>query len=111
MWEIIAAAVLCVFALAGFVAFIKALIYLICKGKSENAYIVIKGNKGQSHDIEYTLRSLEAKAKWMGKAPFDSIIIVDYGLSEEQREICRLLCNESEMYKICSPDELCEIFS
>lgn len=111
MWEIIAAAVLCTFALVGFVAFIKALIFLICKPKSENTYIVFKGKKTHSQDIEYTLRSLGARAKWLGGVGADNIIIVDSGLSKEQKEICRLLCNESELYKICTPKEVYEIFS
>lgn len=110
MWEIIAAAALCVFSIIGFVAFVRALIFLIYKPKNENAYIVFKGNETSPSDIEYTLRSWAARAKWLGRTAPDSIIIVDSGLDDESREICRLICRENELFKICTPVELYKIF-
>lgn len=109
MWEIISAAVLCLFALMGFVALVKYLIFKIYKPKNEDAYIVLN-HQENCEDIEYTLRSWAARVRWLGNAAPDSIIIVDNGLNKEQREICRLICNESEIFKICTPIELYKIF-
>lgn len=109
MWEIIAAATLCLFAIIGFVAFVKALIFKIYKPKNKNAYIVLDAQKS-NEDIEYTLRSWAARIKWLGAAAPDSVIIVDNGLNKESREICRLICRESELFKICTPIELYKIF-
>lgn len=110
MWEILQATILCLFAALGVVAFVKALILKILKPKLNEAYIVFKPNKS-SGDIEYALRSLEARCRWSGSSSTHSIIIVDSGLTPEQRRICLLMCRESELYQICTPIELYKIFA
>ncbi len=109
MWEIIAAAVLCIFGSLGFVAFVKALIFKIYKPENENTYIVIKADES-TKDIEYILRSWWAKVKWSKKIAPHSIIIADNGLDKEQIKICHLMCNECKMFKLCTPIELYKIF-
>lgn len=108
MWEIIAAAVLCIFACLGFVAFVRALVFKICKPENDNTYIVIKADE-TTQDIEYILRSWWAKVKWTKKLTPNSIIIADNGLNEEQIKICRLICNECEMFRLCTPIEVYKI--
>ncbi len=105
MWEIISATFLCLFAIFGFVAFVKTLIFKIYKPQKENALLIINYND-ECEDIEYTLRSWQKRIQWMGKAAPDRIIIVDNGLSAEQNEIFRRLCAESEVFKIYTPGEL-----
>lgn len=56
MQEIIAAALLCVFATLGFVAFIKGLIFRIYKPQNEKSYIILDFEENKN-DLEYTLRS------------------------------------------------------
>lgn len=109
MWEIIAAATLCMFAIIGFVASVKALIFKIFKPKYENTYILINIHE-DTEDLEYTLRSWAQRIKWLGRAAPNGIIIVDNGLNKENREICRLICRESELFKLCTPVELYKFF-
>ena len=105
MWEIISATILCLFAIFGFVAFVKALIFKIYKPKNESEYLIIDF-KGKPEDVEYTLRSRLSHARWIGKSAPENIIIIDKGLSAEERKICNLICNETEIIKICTPAEL-----
>lgn len=108
MWEIIAAAGLCAFAIFGFVAFLKILIFKIYKPENENTYLIVDF-KSSADDIEYTLRSRINRIKWMGKAAPERIIILDKNISEEERKIISLICKEYEMIKILKPSELYEI--
>ncbi|MBQ7385890.1 MAG: hypothetical protein IJW04_05205 [Ruminococcus sp.] len=108
MWEIISAALVCLLAIFGLVAFIKALIFKIYKPENENAHLIIKFNE-ESEDVEYTLRSWIKRAEWMGKAAPDRIIIVNHNLSDEQKRICRYFCRESDIFRILTPSELYEL--
>lgn len=108
MWEIISATIMCLFAIFGFVAFIKTMIFKIYKPKNENSYLILN-YKGNAEDIEYTLRSWEARIKWFGKTAPNRIFIVDNGLKQEEKEICRLFCKESCLFKLCTVEELYEI--
>lgn len=108
MWEFLSAAILCVFATFGFVAFLKTLIIKIYKPKNEHAYLILKYTK-ECEDIEYTVRSWQKHSQWLGKSAPDSIIILEDNLSKEQKEICRLLENESEFIKIIKTSELYEL--
>ncbi len=107
MWEIISAAILCLFSVFGFVAFVKALIFKIYKPKNENAYLIL--NIEECEDIEYTLRSWIKRAEWMGKVAPDKIIMVDKNLSDEQKRIFRYFCRESDILRILTPQELYEL--
>lgn len=109
MWEIIAAAILCIFATLGFVDFIKALIFKVYKPQNENSYIILD-IKNNTADLEYTLKSYLAKAMWSPKNAPRSIIIVDNGIDDEQMKICKMICRENEIFKICTPLELYRIF-
>ncbi len=109
MWEIIAAAFLCIFATLGFVDFIKALIFKVYKPQNENSYIVLD-IKNNTADLEYTLKSYLAKAMWSPKNAPQSIIIVDNGIDDEQMKICKMICRENEIFKILTPLELYRIF-
>lgn len=110
MWEIIAAALLCIFATLGFVAFIKGLIFRIYKPQNEKAYIILD-IKDNTIDLEYTLRSYMEKAMWSAKNAPENIIIMNNNLSHEQMKICRMLSVENEIFRICTPLELYRIFS
>ena len=109
MWEIIAAVLLCVFAVIGFTEAVRALIFKICKPKKENAYIVLNVGK-DTEEIELILRSWIQRIKWLGAQSPNNIIVIDKGLSDEQKKICRLLNKESGFIKICTPSELCKFF-
>jgi len=85
------------------------LIFKIYKPKTENAYIVLDAQENPD-DLEYVLRCWEARARWLIKDNACCIIIVDKGLSNEQRKICRFMCRESEIFKLCTPTELYRIF-
>lgn len=109
MWEIIAAALLCIFATFGFVAFIKGLIFKVYKPKNEKTYIILD-IKDNFSDLEYTLKSHIEKAMWSPENALKNIIIIDNGLSTEQMKICRMVCKENEMIRICTPLELYRMF-
>lgn len=109
MQEIIAAALLCVFATLGFVAFIKGLIFRIYKPQNEKSYIILDFEENKN-DLEYTLRSYLKKATWSPKNAPENIIILDNGMSKEQMRICRMVCRENEIFRICTPLELYGIF-
>lgn len=109
MWEIIAAAFLCIFATLGFVNFIKALIFKVYKPQNENSYIILD-IKNNTADLEYTLKSYLAKAMWSPKNAPQRIIIVDNGIDDEQMKICKMICRENEIFKILTPLELYRIF-
>lgn len=98
MWEIIAAAFLCVFATLGFVDFIKALIFKVYKPQNENSYIILD-IKNNTADLEYTLKSYLAKAMWSPKNAPRSIIIVDNGIDDEQMKICKMICRKMKSLK------------
>ena len=105
MWEIISATIICLFAIFGFVAFVKTLIFKIYKPKNVNAKLILNYSS-ECEDIEYTLRSWLKRTEWMGKTAPDSIIVIDSGLSTEQKEICSRLCSENEIFKIYTKAEL-----
>lgn len=109
MWEFIAGALICIFAILGFVALLNTLIFKIYKTKGKNAYIVLD-SKSLSEDTEYTLRSWAQRLNWLGRCSVENIIIVDNGLSKESREICRMICRENPLFKICTSAELYKIF-
>lgn len=109
MWEIIAAALLCIFAVFGFVASMKALVFSICKSDNQNACVILDA-KELNKETEFILLSWAQRAKWLGKNSFESIVIVDNGLNTESREICLKFCKENPLFKICTPTELLEIF-
>ena len=109
MWEIIAAILLCAFAIFGFVAFLKVLVFNICKPKSKKARIILDAEELNT-ETEYTLLSLAQRVKWLGRNTFENIIIIDNGLNDESREICQKFCRENPLFKICTTKELLEIF-
>lgn len=108
MWEIISATLLCLFAIFGFVAFLKALIFKIYKPENKNAYLILN-NLQKNEDLEYTLRSWIKRTEWWGKSAPDKIIIVDNNLNDEQKKICRYFCRESNIFRILTIDEVYEI--
>lgn len=110
MWEITAAALLCFLAITGFVSLIKASVFKLCKPKHNNTYLLLKLNPEQK-DTEYILRSLLSRYSWSEKDRPRGIIIIDSGLSREQRKICCAICRESEFIKLCTLPKLCEYFS
>ncbi len=107
MWEIISATLICLFAVFGFVAFLKALIFKIYKPENENAYLILNRLE-ECDDLEYTLRSWIKRAEWLGKSAPDRIIIVNKNLNEEQKRICRYFCRESNIFRIMTLEELYE---
>ena len=109
MWEIIAAALLCIFATLGFVDFIKGIIFRVYKPQKEKSYIILD-IEDNATDLEYNLRCHLEKAKWSPKNAPKNIIILDNGLSPEQIKICKNLCNENDLFRICTPLELYRIF-
>ena len=107
MWEIISAALVCVFAIFGFVAFIKTLVFKIYKPKKESAYLILSYDE-ECEDLEYSLRSWIKRSEWLGKATPDRIIVTDKNLTCEQKRICRYFCGESDILRIMTPEELYE---
>lgn len=106
MWEIISGIIVVMFALIGIVESTRTIIFRLYKPKTETSALIIVTEEENCEDIEYTLRSWIARAKWMGKAMPDTIIFLDQGLSKDSRDICANICKEYEFLEIMNTDEL-----
>jgi hypothetical protein len=61
--------------------------------------------KGNTQDIEYTIRSLLWRENWENYTG-QRIILVLIDCDEETTKLCQKLCEEYEPVCICSPDEI-----
>lgn len=106
MWNVILAILVTIFALFGFTEFLRCLVFRFYKPKKEQSVMVIFADENCVDDIEYTLRSTVTRAKWLGKAMPQSIVVVDRGLDKVSRRICKNICKDYDYIALITEDEL-----
>lgn len=110
MWEIIVGCLLCIFAAIGIAHFMRTLIFCFFKGNKAKSYVIIDPDTNRE-DLEYTLLNWEAKCGFLREKSLQNIIILDKGLSEEDKRLCRLFTKEKEIFKVCTVDEILKILT
>ena len=94
------------FALWGFIEILKLLTLTIFKSKKDNFILILSPTTNEENEIEFTLRSMLSCVKWMGKTRPRRVILLDTGMNDSTRKMCKLICNEYEYPELMNKEEL-----
>ena len=79
---------------AGLIYIWKSFLIFILRNKYDKGIYIVIPISDTCENTEQIVRSTAERTLLMGKSKWDKLICVDYGSSEETREIIRLLCDE-----------------
>lgn len=90
--------------LLGIVYLMRIVMILMLSPERENDFVMLVPLKGHREDAELILRSAAARVKWFGKRR-TLVTVVDCGMDDETRELCRRLCREIRCAELVSKEE------
>lgn len=96
------------FAVTGFIETAHFLITLPLKNHNAKSYLIITP---ESDKIEYELRSYTSKLRWPGNLQPKKIYCIDDNLTEEAKEICRLMTKEYSFIETISSSQIKELIN
>lgn len=105
MVEILAGAVLVFFAVLGIAEGWGTLKGYLLTPRDDRATFVVSC-RGRDEQIEYFVRSLQARTEDMRFKYAPLIIVVDMGMDEETKDVCMRLQREIKGLKMCGRHEL-----
>lgn len=102
---ILCALILLFFTLSGVAEFIKTIVLKFYDKQKINSYIIVKLTKDKQSNIEYMLRGLVAKIRWMKKNRPQKIICINYDLEETEKRICEIICSEYDFVELLDKED------
>lgn len=96
-------------ALWGFVDIIRLIERTFLSRRAKQINIVIIPLTGHVENLEQIVRSAISEQTW-SKTESTEIILLDNGLDEETRKLCRILCAEGSV-ALCNPHSVCSVLA
>ena len=102
MFDIIANLILLTLMLIGVVSLIQwAVFCLYTPSKKGKMIILIPIEEQEQDDIEFLIRSANARARKLGARHIADVVVLDYGMSAEAREICLRTFADLRHFHMC----------
>ena len=94
----LAAAIPVIFlAIWGLVDLIRRLEQYLLSGKEKQYHIVVIPLKGHVENLEYIVRCAQAQNSWHNNTKESEIVLLDNGLDNESKAMCRALCKDESV--------------
>lgn len=110
MPEIIVGALITFLAIFGASELIFKIKNQLMMSKIKNTAIVV-ACEGHNEEIEYELKSLAVRSEYLKHSGGRVIIIVDRGMDDETRAICKKLEKDIDGVEVCKVSDLPTVFS
>lgn len=103
--EFVFMVILTFFAIIGISHTIISVVYYFSKIKDDNSTFLIIPKIDENFDVEFTLRSIAAKMRWLGKSAPQKVVCLSDNLDEQAKFECELLKNDFEYIDIMTKEE------
>lgn len=79
--------------------------HLMSFKKDKNIIVLVPLNKADE-DVELIVRGIVSRMNHIAFGMNFTVLLVDYGLDDERRNICDTMCRRSSILKLCPADKL-----
>lgn len=86
-----------VLAIWGIVDLIRRLEQYLLSGKEKQYHIVVIPLQGHVENLEYIVRCAASQNLWHNKAMDAEVVLLDQGLDNESKAMCRSLCRDDSI--------------
>lgn len=98
--------ILIICSIIAIIEFTEILTNCFLKNKKEQRIITILPIRGRMEDVEYSIRQLLWKNKWINDSNFKYLILLDLGADDETASICNSICKDNLFIKFYNSQEL-----
>lgn len=102
--EVLGQIVLLLLVLLGLVYVMRLIMMQLLSPEKESDFVILVPLSGHREDTELVLRSAAARVRWFGRRRM-LVTVLDCGMDEETRQLCRRLCREIRYAEIVSREE------
>ncbi len=103
--EFVLLTLLTFFAIIGISHLILSIAYYFTKIKDDNSTFLVIPRIDKNFDVEFTLRSICAKVRWLGKSAPQHIVCLSDNMDEKSKLECELLTRDFEYIEIMTKEE------
>lgn len=108
MFEILFKIVFVLFAVLGIVEAFRMFLFWLLKTENPGKLYLVISLSGHDEDAELILRSACERIRWIPDSNAE-LIVIDRGMDEETRQICKTACLDLPEIYLCRPDEVSKI--
>lgn len=107
--NVVAAAILVVFAVYGVISFVRTFSLFLFRYKKDNTVMFVTPVNGRCEDAEFMLRSAVSKVKWVSHGKNDYVICLNCDMDDETKKVCENICKDYGFARIVSKKEFLEM--
>ncbi|MDR3179222.1 MAG: hypothetical protein LBT82_04200 [Oscillospiraceae bacterium] len=105
MFELVSSFIVALFATIGIIEVFSVVISLVFPTKIKTNIIITIPLCGHDEKVEFLLRDIITKLKWLNLTGTSKIICIDKGMDSETRRICEFFKKKYEFVEICLLNE------
>lgn len=109
MLDLVCRVLVAFLAIVGLTEVCRFLILWLLQPRKAGRMVVLLAVQGHDEEMEYRLKSVAEKMKWMNGTENKEIVCVDCGMDEETKTICEKICERNSFIYFCSNRELPQI--